>query len=474
MGCLASKNGKGSDVRDVYKMGGKIGEGAFGIIRSATHRVTGAQCACKIIYKHEEGVSVEELREEARIMMLLNHPNIVKIYEVFEDANFIYILMEKLDGDELLDMMESASDKVTEERCANYIGDVVKALLYLKSRNVCHRDIKPENFMFATKDPDSPLKILDFGLAAELKPGETFKTLSGTVHYLAPEVVRGEGDHRGDTWSLGVMLYLLTYGDLPFKGTDDRTIMKRIIREPISFPTMAAGKPISPERLDFLKQLLEKDPRKRITPEQALKHRFLVGSDDPETLQRRQSPMNPSVIAQARRKSEVVRKKADQDVAEEREQILNTEEKLYEQTKRRYSRFSLAASRRDRGEAESQFGRRSSYGSGGGANWTNLGSPSVAGASPSVASPSKILNVRKHRNSIHNSRFEALPAGAEDLAESPKSPPKSPPSFHLVPSASKEGGGLESSTLQDGMTPKSPDKKSKRVSILGGGEGRAN
>eukprot|EP00919_Chromeraceae_sp_WS-2016_P046270 GHVR01109947.1.p1 GENE.GHVR01109947.1~~GHVR01109947.1.p1 ORF type:complete len:216 (-),score=44.91 GHVR01109947.1:315-962(-) len=185
---------------------------------------------------------------------------------------------------------------------------MLQALQALAEKNVTHRDIKPQNFMFDSNKADAKLKLIDFGLAVELSENQTVKQISGTLHYLAPEVVRGKADIRGDMWALGLIVYVMTYGDLPFTGDDDAAIMRKILRSPIVYQKYVKSCVVSNERISFLKGMLQKDPRERFTPSVALEHPF-IRETDPERIRERGTCVDASIISSARRRSEAAVKR---------------------------------------------------------------------------------------------------------------------------------------------------------------------
>jgi hypothetical protein len=161
----------GKPIEEVYKgvhTGEVLGSGISGIARLVTHRSTGVEYAVKILdlglIKNEEGL--ERLREEIFIMCQLDHPNIVRLEEVYESASEIYLVLELCRGGDLFDRLDEQPDyHYTEAQCARLVKQMLSALRYLHSKNIIHRDLKLENFLFSTREPDSVLKMIDFGLS---------------------------------------------------------------------------------------------------------------------------------------------------------------------------------------------------------------------------------------------------------------------------------------------------------------------
>merc|ERR1712110_471747 len=150
----------------------------------------------------------------------------------------------------------------------------------IHKRHIAHRDIKAENFMLAEASIQSPVKMIDFGMACKFEAGECLTELCGSPHYLAPELIGQKYNHRADVWAFGVLLYLLVYGHYPYDAKLPRDIMVKILTEPIRWQTKVK---LSKNGLDFLKKLLEHDPKKRLTAEEALQHVWMQQATAPES-----------------------------------------------------------------------------------------------------------------------------------------------------------------------------------------------
>lgn len=158
-------------------------------------------------------------------MGALDHPNINKLFETFEDDKFIYLVSELCQGGELFSKIEEEGC-LTEEEAREYFYQIMSAISYLHSQEVSHRDLKPENLLFLSKDKNSQLKLMDFGLSTRFSKGKpnTMKEVVGTAFYMAPEVLAGVYDQRADVWSSGVILYLMISGCLPFNAETDSEV----------------------------------------------------------------------------------------------------------------------------------------------------------------------------------------------------------------------------------------------------------
>ena len=258
-----------SELGKEYKNGIEIGEGGFGKVRTIIHKKTGQLRAMKLIKKSKE-FNLDEIEN----LMLLNHPNILKLFEYYYDEEEnIYIITEYIRGEELFNKIQELH-KFSETDSAIIIKSVLQAITYCHSRGIIHRDLKPENILVPTgtnKIDYTLLKIIDFGASVLKKDDGKITFRFGTPYYIAPEVLQESYNEKCDVWSIGVILYLLLFGQAPFDGEDDNIICQKIISEQIDFESDKM-KALSSEGVDFLKKLLEKNPDKRISSAQALDH----------------------------------------------------------------------------------------------------------------------------------------------------------------------------------------------------------
>lgn len=174
-------------------------------------------------------------------MIQIDHPNIIKLYEVYEDSRYVYLIMEECTGGELFDRIyERIVNKnlYTEKEAAAIFRQYMSAVCHCHSQKICHRDLKPENLLFLNKSPDSPLKVIDFGLSKIFtESNHRMSTKVGTAYYVSPEVLQGNYDEKCDIWSSGVILYILLTGEPPFNGPNDNEIYRKIMKKKFSFPS---------------------------------------------------------------------------------------------------------------------------------------------------------------------------------------------------------------------------------------------
>eukprot|EP00923_Selenidium_pygospionis_P038206 GHVN01066753.1.p1 GENE.GHVN01066753.1~~GHVN01066753.1.p1 ORF type:complete len:436 (+),score=36.50 GHVN01066753.1:1403-2710(+) len=213
-------------ITQYYKMSRIVGRGTWGEVFIVEETATGAIRAAKKIPKcYVE--DVERFSNEIDIMKWMDHPNIVRLHETFEDAHDFYLVEEYCQGGELLDrLMEEGS--FTELSASKIMKQILLAVSYCHSQGVAHRDLKPENFLFLNETPDSPLKLIDFGLARRFAHSRAMQTKAGTPYYVAPQVLLGNYGPECDVWSAGVIMYILLCGYPPFNAPSDRSIMEKV------------------------------------------------------------------------------------------------------------------------------------------------------------------------------------------------------------------------------------------------------
>lgn len=216
---------------------------------------------------------IDELRNEIDILKGLDHPNIVKAFEVFESKQQIFIVMELCAGGDLYRHLP-----YSEKNAASITAKICSAIAYMHGKDVVHRDLKFENIMFETAEPDSEIKIIDFGLSKKFRPGDHNKTMTegvGTIYTMAPQVIRGTAyTSKADLWSLGVITFMLLASQKPFKGKKRRQVVDHIMRCDYSFES-EIWRTLSAESKDFIRHLLVIDPDERMDAKTALKHRWL-------------------------------------------------------------------------------------------------------------------------------------------------------------------------------------------------------
>jgi len=261
---------------EVYSVIKEIGSGSYGRVYRVKNRVTGDTRACKQLTKGRIA-NTEKFKLEIDLMIQMDHPNIIKLYEVFEDNRYIYLIMEECTGGELFDKIISRiqnKNLFSEKEAANLFSQMMSAVCYCHSQGICHRDLKPENLLLLNNKEDSPLKVIDFGLSKIFKEeNHKMTTKVGTAYYVSPEVLQGDYDERCDIWSAGVILYILLCGDPPFNGANDNEIYRKISARKFNFPSPAWDK-ISNDAKDLIKNMLC-DIKTRFSASDVLNHTWV-------------------------------------------------------------------------------------------------------------------------------------------------------------------------------------------------------
>lgn len=282
-------------VRDKYNICKELGKGAYGEVRLAFSNQTMEKFAVKIISKKKftirgknEQVFTNSIMTEVSILKKLDHPCIIKIYEVIDTPDRVFIVLELVEGGELFDKVASAGQY--EEKTAKLLFyQMVLAIKYLHDQGISHRDLKPENILLYDKENNETLiKVTDFGLSKFFDSATVLKTFCGTPNYLAPEVLvsRGGGSYTNkvDNWSLGVILYILLVGYPPFSDENTSvTLEQQICKGSYTFPTQYWST-VSKDAIDLIKNLLQIDPDKRYSLEQVLNHKWIKNDKNMKTL----------------------------------------------------------------------------------------------------------------------------------------------------------------------------------------------
>jgi len=262
------------DIKKLYKIERVLGSGSFGEVRKVVDKRTGIVRAMKKLRKDSCSPSESsKLIEEINILRKLDHPNIIRVYEFFQDSTYFYIVTEFCSGGELFDRIIDLSH-FSEAMAANTMKQLLSAVVYCHQHNIVHRDLKPENLLLETKDPDSQIKVIDFGTSSVFKKDHKMKKRFGTPYYIAPEVLNRSYDEKCDVWSAGVILYILLSGSPPFNGRDDSEILKAVSKGAYNFDD-PIWKTVSSEAKDLINKMLTFDPKHRVTAEEALNHSWI-------------------------------------------------------------------------------------------------------------------------------------------------------------------------------------------------------
>ena len=266
---------------DKYEVKQKIGKGKFGLVKLGINKESKEKVAIKIMTKKNMDKSDLELAKvEIDILKIAQHPNIIKLYDVFENEQHIYIIMEYCSGGDLLSYFESHNYVLPESKVCEIIHKLSMAVYYLHSYGIVHRDLKPENILMTDSKLTADIRLLDFGLSKIIGNDEKCTEPYGTLTFVAPEVLQGKPyDKSVDLWSIGIITFLLLCGYLPFDDQhSEREIARQTINDPVPFDYKIWNK-FSPEAKIFVNGLLQKKPEKRYTIKEVLEHPWIKKMD---------------------------------------------------------------------------------------------------------------------------------------------------------------------------------------------------
>ncbi|KAK1145820.1 serine/threonine-protein kinase gin4 [Aspergillus melleus] len=288
---LLSHKGKRKTHVGPWQLGRTLGRGSTGRVRLAKHALTGQTAAIKIVSKKSAAIAQSEsiaamdknighfsgatarpmpsgIEREVVIMKLIEHPNVISLYDVWENRGELYLVLEYVEGGELFDYV-SNNGPLAEEEAVRIFRQIIAGLGHCHRFHICHRDLKPENILL---DSWRNVKLADFGMAALQPAGHWLNTSCGSPHYAAPEIIYGRryrGD-KADIWSCGIILYALLTGYLPFDGGDLPTTLRLVKKAEFMIP-----RELSYEATDLIERILQKKPEDRINMEQIFRHPLL-------------------------------------------------------------------------------------------------------------------------------------------------------------------------------------------------------
>ncbi|RDX77175.1 Calcium-dependent protein kinase 4, partial [Mucuna pruriens] len=275
-----------SNLKDRYVLGEQLGWGQFGVIRACSDKLTGEVFACKSIAKDRLVTSDDHqsVKLEIEIMSRLSgHPNVVDLKAVYEEEEFVHLVMELCAGGELFHLLEKHG-RFSESEARVLFRHLMQMVLYCHENGVVHRDLKPENILLATRSSSSPIKLADFGLATYIKPGQSLHGLVGSPFYIAPEVLAGAYNQAADVWSAGVILYILLSGMPPFWGKTKSRIFEAVKTANLRFPSEPWDY-VSESAKDLIRGMLCTESSQRLTAKEVLDHRWMDSDQtNPEQL----------------------------------------------------------------------------------------------------------------------------------------------------------------------------------------------
>lgn len=261
-----------------FVLGKTLGEGTTGKVKVAFHKETGFKVAVKIIRKDllmsKPAVRVKVQREVV-VMKLLNHHNVMKLYDVYETSKNLFLIMELVEGGELFDYIVKRRT-ISRSETRRIFREIIAGVDYMHEHGVAHRDLKPENIML---DHQKHVKIVDMGMSAVMRDGELLATSCGSPHYASPQVVSGEkyDGREADIWSCGVILFALMTSNLPFDDDNIRVLLQKVRRGVFKMPSFLAD-----DVRDLISRMIVVDPHKRITMAGIKAHPWFTGANSPE------------------------------------------------------------------------------------------------------------------------------------------------------------------------------------------------
>ncbi|XP_046382501.1 serine/threonine-protein kinase SIK3 homolog isoform X2 [Ischnura elegans] len=253
-----------------YEFEGTIGKGNFAVVKLATHIVTKTKVAVKIIDKTKlDEENLKKIFREIQIMKKLRHPHIIRLYQVMETEKMIYLVTEFASNGEIFDYIVEKG-RMSEEEARSVFRQIVSAVNYCHSMNVVHRDLKAENLLL---DANMDIKLADFGFSNHFLPGQKLSTWCGSPPYAAPELFEGRkyDGPKADIWSMGVVLYVLVCGVLPFDGDTLQSLRARVITGMFRIPFF-----MSADCEHLIRHMLVVDPERRLSIQQVLDHRWMM------------------------------------------------------------------------------------------------------------------------------------------------------------------------------------------------------
>eukprot|EP00746_Dinoflagellata_sp_MGD_P158869 gnl/MRDRNA2_/MRDRNA2_86576_c0_seq18.p1 gnl/MRDRNA2_/MRDRNA2_86576_c0~~gnl/MRDRNA2_/MRDRNA2_86576_c0_seq18.p1 ORF type:complete len:499 (+),score=106.52 gnl/MRDRNA2_/MRDRNA2_86576_c0_seq18:88-1584(+) len=277
--------GKLHEFYDVDKK--KMGEGSYGAVSKCTNKSTGVVRAVKSISKAQMK-NLDRFKQEIAIMKMMDHPNIIKLYETFEDHRNIYLIMEMCSGGTVFDRIIN-QDHLTEVQAAVVMQQLLRGILYMHELNLTHRNLNPLNLLLQTVDPidKNTLKIINFGSSCKIAKGELLTTRAGAPYYIAPEILAGKYNQSADLWSCGVIMHVLLCGYPPFYAETGKDTFIQVRVGDLTFKA-EDWKDVSDDAKNLIQMLLKICPDDRFTAAQAMNHVWI----------RNQAPKAPAVPLQ--------------------------------------------------------------------------------------------------------------------------------------------------------------------------------
>lgn len=265
-----------SPIASSYDFSETLGRGAFAEVKKAVFKPTGDPRAVKIIHKiglANESMDPKHKLRELKVLQELDHPNILRVFELYEDKNRYYIVMEFCAGGDLFSRLQQVR-RFTEVQVGKLMYQLLSAVTYCHQRFVIHRDLKPENILLEGTE-DLTIRIADFGSSSFLDPKKKLSGVHGSAYYIAPEVLKEAYNEKCDVWSCGIILYILLTGRPPYSGRSEKEILAAVFDGDLDITGLQG---VGQEARDLTTQMLNKNYRLRISAAEALNHPFITKS----------------------------------------------------------------------------------------------------------------------------------------------------------------------------------------------------
>ena len=331
------KNQEGKQIGG-FIIGKTKGKGTFGKVKQGTHIITGDKVAIKILEKDKikDQSDIERINREITILKKVRHPHVVQLYEMIENNDYLYLIMEYCSGGELFQHIVK-NRNLQEKEAAKMYQQIISGIEYIHKLGIVHRDLKPENLLL---DHNNNIKIVDFGLSNLYKHGERLKTACGSPCYAAPEMIKGEKYFGlgADIWSSGVILYAMVCGYLPFEDQNTKKLYQKILKADYKLPSF-----LSDEVKSLISLILNPDPTKRYNIQDIRDHPWYnqVAPDEKAGIMVGQDkiPINPKIMEILHRDYQIDLEKCESDIRRNKFNDLTTSYYLIAKRKERAGIF---------------------------------------------------------------------------------------------------------------------------------------
>jgi calcium-dependent protein kinase len=274
-----------TNINNDFELHELISSGGFGKVYAGKNKNNNEKVAIKCISKENNAGRIEQVHSEIELLSSTDHPNIIRLYGVYEDITRFYLVMEYCSGGDLSQKIQHKKEfdlLYTEKDVVRYMKHILRCLCYLHTRNISHRDVTPSNFLIIKSKDKFKLKLIDFGLSQHVHKVTVCPEVIGTARFMAPEAIEGEIHLASDIWSAGVIMYLLICGSYPFDGHDKATLFRKIKTDKLKFK-QPMWENVSTEAKTLLNKLLTKSPYERISAFDALKDEWFEKSKESST-----------------------------------------------------------------------------------------------------------------------------------------------------------------------------------------------